>query len=253
MVEYAFIAVEGNHDQAFIGKILKVLGFKDFRETDGGVIQKLDPFWKKLVPSYPTKKGELYKRLPMPSILYTDSLSIAIYGGEGSNLKKNVDAILTNERKYQTDLSSFVVIADADDQNLNQVIQPYVECFQEYFENFPNEPGIVDNTSSTYTGIYVLPDNASRGTLDHLLCQCGEVAYSEYMKRGKAYLSNFTERELKWKDYQKALVATLVSVLKPGKTNTASINDNHWVSETTRKEVPELNKLINFLIDVLNI
>ncbi|PSO47722.1 MAG: hypothetical protein BRC33_11740 [Cyanobacteria bacterium SW_9_44_58] len=253
MVEYAFIAVEGNHDQAFIGKILKLLGFKDFRETDGGVIQQLDPFWKKLVPSYPTKKGELYKRLPMPCILYTDSLSIAIYGGEGSNFKKNVDAILTNESKYQTDLSSFVVIADADDQNLDKVIQPYVKCFQEYFKNFPNKAGTIDKSSSTYTGIYVLPDNASQGTLDHLLCQCGEVAYLGYMKRGKAYLANFTERELKWKDYQKALVATLVSVLKPGKTNTASINDNHWVSETTRKEVPELNKLINFLIDVLNI
>ena len=28
MVKYAIIALEGNHDQALVGKLLKVLGFK---------------------------------------------------------------------------------------------------------------------------------------------------------------------------------------------------------------------------------
>lgn len=258
MVEYAFIGVEGNHDQAFIGKVLKLLGLHDFREQQRGLRENLDPFWSKLVPSYPTKKGELYKRLPMPSILYNRNLSVAIYGGEGSNLKSKVDAILSNERTYQTDLSSFVIIADADKQGINEVIKPYVDCFRQYFPNFPEQAGEIKKRDPTYTGIYVLPNNSSQGTLDQLLCQCGEVAYSEFISRGKAYLETFTEderKEMKWKpfDYEKALIATVVSVLKPGKTNTASINDNKWVSNQTKEVVHDLKQLIEFLADALKI
>jgi len=197
MVEYAFIAVEGNHDQAFIGKILKLLGFKDFNETDGGLNQKLDLFWKKLVPSYPTNKGELYKRLPMPSILYTDTLSVAIYNGEGKKLRQTLEGILTNNPNYQTDLSSFIVIVDADNNEINDVINPYVDCFQSYFPNFPRQAGIVNQNSFPFTGIYVLPDNRSKGRLDHLLYLCGTIAYSEYVnicKSSKRLFSNFYSR-----------------------------------------------------------
>ncbi|MFP4694270.1 MAG: DUF3226 domain-containing protein [Halothece sp.] len=253
MVNYGLIGVEGNHDQAFIGKVLKLLGLKDFRETQGGLRQNLDPFWSKLVPSYPNHKGELYKRLPMPSILYNENFSVAIYSGEGSNLIRNLEAILMNEGKYQTDLSSFTIIADADTKSIDEVIQPYIDCFQKYFPNFPQKAGYVDESGSTATGIYVLPDNSSQGTLDRLLCQCGKVAYSEYMDRAEHYLESFTDITWKKFDYDKALVASIVSVLKPGKTNTASINDNHWVSHQTQEKVTELQQLIEFLSKILNI
>ncbi|MDR9402721.1 MAG: DUF3226 domain-containing protein [Halothece sp. Uz-M2-17] len=253
MVNYAFIGVEGNHDQAFVGKILKLLGLEDFREKKGGLRQNLDPFWSKLIPSYPTKKGELYKRLPMPSILYNKTLSVAIYGGEGSSLKKNVDAVLTNESKYQTDLSSFIIIADADDKPVNKIVTDYANYFQTYFPDFPNEAGVINQSGSTSTGIYVLPNNNSQGTLDKLLCQCGEVAYSEYMSRATDYLEKFTERKWKKFDYEKALIATIVSVLKPGKTNTVSINDNNWVSAVTQEQVHDLKVFIEFIAASLNI
>lgn len=253
MVNYGLIGVEGNHDQAFIGKVLKLLGLKDFREAQGGLRQNLDPFWSKLVPSYPNHKGELYKRLPMPSILYNEDLSVALYSGEGSNLMRNLEAILMNESKYQTDLSSFTIIADADTKSIDKVIKPYTDCFQEYFPNFPQEAGYVDESSSTATGIYVLPDNSSQGTLDRLLCQCGKVAYPQYMDRAENYLNKFTEIQWKKFDYDKALVASIVSVLKPGKTNTASINDNDWVSKKTQQQVTELQQLIQFFHKTLNV
>jgi len=43
-----------------------------------------------------------------------------------------------------------------------------------------------------------------------------------------------------------ALIASVASLLKPGKTNTASIADNLWVSEQTR-HVPKLAVLLGFL------
>jgi len=75
---YAIIGVEGPQDQAFVGKVLKLLGFKDFREACKGLEAQLDPFWRKFIPTYP--RGNLYQRLAMPSILFTDTISAAIAG-----------------------------------------------------------------------------------------------------------------------------------------------------------------------------
>lgn len=256
MVDHALIGVEGNHDQALIGRVLKkFLGFKLY----DGSKEDLDQFWEKLIPR-PTPKGKtkLYDRLNLPSIFSNDTLSVAIYMGEGNNLLSNLDDVLSNEDDYQDSLSSFVVIVDADNNPIDEVVKPYVDRFRLYFPNFPDKAGEINHSDSTSTGIYVLPNNTSQGTLDQLLCQCGEVAYSEFMSRGKVYLETFTadeRKKLKWKPftYEKALIATIVSVLKPGMTNTASISQNDWISEQTRERVDDLKQLVEFIVNVLKI
>ena len=265
-MKYAIIGVEGSHDQAFTGKVLKLLGFKAFAEELKGLKSDLDPFWRKFIPVYP-KQGNLYKRLDMPSILFNDNISVAIYAGEGSNLATNLDDILSTNPEYQTNLSAFGIVADCDKSTPDRIVEPYANKFRSYFANFPQCPGVVD-TNSPRTGIYVLPDNVSQGVLDTLLCSCGEIAYPAYMKRANSYLDSyldefsdldeFSSRErtsLKWKNFdrQKALVATVVSVLKPGKTNTTSIADNNWVSKETQQQVPALANFIEFLSQLLEV
>ncbi|MBD1811138.1 DUF3226 domain-containing protein [Microcoleus vaginatus DQ-U2] len=256
-MKYAIIGVEGPHDQAFTGKVLKLLGFKDFREELKGLKSDLDPFWRKFIPVYP-KKGNLYKRLDMPSILFNDTISVAIYAGEGSNLVTNLNDILSANPEYQTNLAAFGIVADCDKSNPAQVVVKYSNCFREYFPNFPTQAGVVDHINIPRTGIYVLPDNASQGVLDTLLCRCGEIAYPAYMEKASSYLNEFSEsdrKSLKWKNFdpEKALVATVVSVLKPGKTNTTSIADNNWVSEQTKQQVPALANFIKFLSQLLEV
>lgn len=255
-MKYAIIGVEGPHDQAFIGKVLKLLGFKDFREELKGLKSYLDPFWRKFIPVYP-KKGNLYKRLDMPSILFNDTISVAIYAGEGSNLVTNLDDILSANPEYQTNLSAFGIVADCDKSNPDRIVERYTNCFRNYFPDLPNQAGVV-NSNSPRTGIYVLPDNVSQGVLDSLLCSCGEIAYPAYMEKASSYLDGFSESEkksLKWKNFdrEKALVATVVSVLKPGKGNTPSIADNNWVSKETQQQVPALANFIEFLTQLLEV
>ncbi|WP_240041568.1 MULTISPECIES: DUF3226 domain-containing protein [Okeania] len=200
MVKYAILGVEGPQDQAIVGKLLKLLGLKKF----DGSVSNLDSFWKKFIPTYP-KKGNFYKRLDMPSILFNDSLSIAIYVGEGSNLVKNLDDILSNNSQYRNDIAAFGIVADADKKNPEDVVAEYYSDLCKYFPNFPNQPGFVD-INIPRTGIYVLPDNISHGVLDTLLCECGKVAYPEYMERAKSYLADFSEQEqksLKWKPFDR--------------------------------------------------
>lgn len=255
-MKYAIIGVEGPHDQAFTGKVLKLLGLKDFGEELKGLESQLDPFWRKFIPVYP-KKGNLYKRLDMPSLLFNDTISVAIYAGEGSNLVTNLDDILFANSEYQTNLAAFGIVADCDKSTPDRIAEPYAKKFRSYFPNFPDRPGVV-NTNSPRTGVYVLPDNASPGVLDTLLCECGLIAYPAYMEKASSYLNEFSEsdrKSLKWKNFdpEKALVATVVSVLKPGKTNTTSIADNNWVSEQTQQQVPALANFIEFLRQLLEL
>ncbi|MDD1429486.1 hypothetical protein MEO94_34735, partial [Dolichospermum sp. ST_sed9] len=227
---------EGNHDQAFISKILCILlGFSKF----DGKISELDPFWRKFIPNYP-KGGNLYVRLDMPAILDTETLSVALYAGEGSNFITNLNDKLS-DIDYST-LLAFAIVADADDDTPNKVAEKYHHGFQKYFPNFPITVNATGNviTGSPKLGIYILPDNSQQGVLDTLICDCGDLVYPEYMQRAREYVDRFSEEErkkkpLKWKpfDQEKAIIATVVSVLKPGKTNQTSISDNGWISSET--------------------
>jgi hypothetical protein len=106
---YALIGVEGNHDQAFLCRVLdKLLGFRKFngKESD------LDTFWRKFVPIYPPKGGRLYMRLDMPSVLQTEDVSVAIYAGEGSKLitKSLIHSLPTSPATLATPQSAAVIV-----------------------------------------------------------------------------------------------------------------------------------------------
>jgi len=247
---YALIGVEGNHDQAFLCRILhKCLGFKKFDNTQSD----LDTFWRKFVPIYPPKSGRLYMRLDMPSVLHTNSVSVAIYAGEGSTLIKNLSAKLSD-----IDLSkllAFGIVADSDKESPEKVAENYHAGFKEFFPDFPNKPGVLTEDSPRL-GLYVLPDNSNQGVLDTLLLNCGKSAYPEFMQRAESYIAQFSQEEIQgmgWKpfDREKAIIATVASVLKPGKTNTVSITDNNWVCSETVAAIPELNSITSFLNELL--
>ena len=256
--KYVLIGVEGPHDQAFVSRILcKLLGFYKF----DGTASKLDNFWRKakIPPIYP-KGGNLYKRLDMPEILYNDSFSIAIYVGEGSNLIPNLSEKLRN--MDYSDLFAFGIIADADKNTPTKVAEDYHNGFKEYFPNFPttvSQSGAVI-AGSPRLGIYILPDNSQQGVLDTLICDCGDLVYPEYMQRAREYINKFSEEEkkkkpLRWKpfDQEKAIIATVVSVLKPGKTNQTSISDNSWISSETETQIPAIQNLTKFFRNLLNL
>jgi hypothetical protein len=249
---YALIGVEGNHDQAFLGRILcKCLGFSRFDHTQSD----LDTFWRKFVPVYPPKSGRLYLRLDMPSVLQTEDVSVAIYAGEGSKLITNLSAKLSDIDPSA--LLAFGIVADSDKNRPERVAEIYHESFKEFFPDFPNKPGVVTETSPRL-GLYVLPDNSSQGVLDTLLCNCGKSAYPEFMQRAESYINQFSQEEIQeigWKpfDREKAIVATVASVLKPGKTNTVSITDNNWVCSETVAAVPALSNIVAFIKELLSI
>lgn len=253
--DYVLIGVEGHHDQAFIAKILKNI----FQLKECKYQQNLDSLWRKFIPTYPTKSGKLHLRLDMPSILYNEALSIAIYAGEGDNLIVNLQTKLS-DFDYSSSLKAFAIVADADNSTPSSVVQRYRDGLKDLFPGFPSETSrlgaIVDEKPRL--GIFILPDNSSNGVLDTMLCKCGDVAYPSLMSRAKEYISKFSADEvgqIGWKpfDRQKAIVAAVASILKPGGTNTATLSNNDWVCQDTYNQIEEIQAFCIFLENLLDL
>ncbi len=247
MSRYAIIAVEGPHDQAFVAKMLMGLGFKEF----SGKASDLDPFWDKFKPNYP-KNGLLYARMDMPSILSSGDLSVAIYAAEGSGLKEKFPATFANNPPYREAVAAFGIVADSDQAHAATVAADYAAAYHPHFPAFPVQPGVV-NPSKVRTGIFVLPDNSQQGVLESLVIPCGDLAYPKHMIAARDYLARFGPVETKhWKpfDHQKALVATVASVLRPGATNTVTIKRDEWLSSPASALV---QPFVTFLKELLSL
>src|SRR5947209_4698914 len=54
-------------------------------------------------------------------------------------------------------------------------------------------------------------------------------------------------------DFEKALVATIVSVVQPGIANTLSIRRDQWISTRTIDALPQVANLSKFLKDLLEL
>lgn len=254
-VKHGLLVVEGPTDQAVLRRILrKLLGFEEFT----GGLNELDTFWRdvaKVVPTYPPKKGPLGERLAMPAILTNERWSVAVYGGGGSRLVDQVNALIQNH-DLQDKLDAFAVIADADHAAPSKVGEHYRRAFEEHFPALPQTSGEVA-LGPPVTGIFVLPDNRQQGVVEHLVLECGEIAYADHLARARQYVNDFgpkDRRAAKWRpfDEEKAIVASVASLLKPGKTNAVSLGDNEWISEASR-ERPMLRGLLGFLAALFGI
>lgn len=246
-LSYALLLTEGPHDQAFVGKLLGLFGLKDF----GGKLAQLDPFWLPLIPTYP-RKGDLYARLNMPSIYISATHSVAVYHVEGKdNVLEQVSALIASSPGYLNRLAAWGLIVDADLKRPDDVARMYAARLRAFFPDLSGQPGAVD-PGPPRTGIYVLPDNISQGTLDCVLLDCAAVMYPRHKQAVEQFLIGLVADEgHPWQNHpfalEKSLVASIVSILRPGSSNTTSIALDSWVCEQSVLEVPSVAYLKEFL------
>lgn len=260
-LKYCILVAEGPHDQAAIGRFLKLFGLKDFAKEFGGDPASLDTFWQGFVPKTPPKK--LYARSSMPSIFTSQTHSVVIYQGEGSNLVRNLLAIIrtyvnkeNNRRPYIEDIHSLGLFVDADTNEPSDLAKKHADELREIFPMISEVPGAI-GLGTPRTGMYVLPDNKRQGTLDSILVDCATIVYSDHKAGAEKFLNGLNDKYKKhWSmpfGEQKALVAGMVSVLQPGMANTPSIAQDRWICEDTVNGIAELASLSQFIKDLLEL
>jgi len=247
--KYCLLATEGPHDQAAIARLLQLSGLKKFN----GVQKELDLFWEGFIPNYP-KGGNLYTRMDMPSILTSPTHSIAIYCGEGSKLVQNLIAIVTNHPRYAQEIHAFGLIVDTDNEPPQKVAKEKAEGLRGSFPTLSEIPGMV-TPGTPRTGIYVLPDNKRSGALDSILAECASVVYPDHKKGATQFINDLDGKHTKHLNLaakDKTVVACIVSILKPGSTNTSSIAKDDWICGQTidHKDVASFYLFLKDLLEL---
>jgi len=252
-VDYVILVTEGVDDQAIICNLLRFMGFETVR--DG--IQDLDPFWLPLLPVPKKSSFHAYKNLLYPYFFTSKEYSVAVYQGQGTRLRQNLQDILHVNASYVEDIVAFGVIIDADSNLAHDASQKYADALRAFFPSISMTPGMI-LPGPPRTGIYVWPDSQRPGTLETLLLEIAELAYPDHAAGAVQFIDNLESVHKKhWRgsSREKALIAGIVSILQPGKANHASFStlEDKWISQKTLTNVPGLTKLWVFIHELLGL
>jgi hypothetical protein len=232
-----YIAVEGQHDVAFIDRLLHSLGFVIIQQFNN-----LDSYWHKVVPRDFPHGGDLLRRVPVPQFFrFSDDVSVAVHYGAGDSAIST--AIKDTLTILPTPPSALGFILDADNVLLPAVRYERVRADLVGVAPFPIFAGSLAPGPPRCAG-YVLPDNVAAGTLEDLLLECADREYPHTLALAQGlvaaivpaqteYRPNELQDFLKPCGRKKATVACIATVLRPGKAVQVSIKDNRWVTPAT--------------------
>ena len=256
-VRYVYLVVEGPHDVEFVGRLLKPHGLERVR-----FFEKLAAYWHRLVPTNFPHKGDLLARVPVPIFFESAEVSLAVHAaGSDSQIPKTVGDTLQVILPAPPDAVGIILDADSKLMPAARFTKLHGELSQLALGlNLPAQSGAI-TSGAPRCGIFVLPDNLNPGTMEDLLLECAALNYPGLLTAAQALVAqvqptdpSFTEEDMK--DFlkpagrNKATVASIVGVLKPGKAVQTSIQDNRWL-EAQALSLPRILTVRQFLKDLL--
>ncbi|MDZ7854602.1 DUF3226 domain-containing protein [Sphaerotilus sp.] len=184
MRRFGYLVVEGPHDVEFCYRLLSHAKLERIQK-----LGKLDPFFKPLIPNSFPHDDDLQKRMPIPLFLQNDQFTIGLHSAIGeTNLVSTLEETLS-----VLPVASFCgvgMLLDAD--SAISPAQRYESLRQRVREKtrleLPDGAGQVRTSSSVRLGAFVLPDNASPGTLEDLLLESAATQYAKLLPLAQQYV-----------------------------------------------------------------
>lgn len=251
MRKYGYLVVEGPHDVAFCVRLLKTYGLEAIR-----LIDELDKTFKPIIPVNFPHKGDLLKRMPVPTFLQSQTHAIAIQSAVGDSAlisALELDLEIIDQRIF----SGIGFMLDADSAASAKVRRDDLrrEAKEKIKLEIPESPSAADEKKPR-TGIFVLPDNQSQGTLEDILIQSADIHYPEILAAANTYITTTFDGGLIPKSHRKdinkpagkkkATIGAMASLFKPGKAVQMSIQDQDWLTGDTLK-LPCVQAVLTFL------
>lgn len=262
MRKYGYLVVEGPHDVEFCYCLLsrgnRASGLKRVQN-----LADLDKELKVLVPGIFPHKGDLQKRVPVPLFLQSETHGIAIHSADGDS---NLVARLEETVAMLSDLpfTGLGIILDSDSRQTAE--QRYSQLCASVKNtstglSFPVSPGAVAS-GPPRCGAFVLPDNASQGTLENLLLESAAVQYPNLRPIAENYVDAAIKGNLIPKDHRrgickpagrnKAVIGAMATLFKPGKAIQTSIQDNAWL-RAEALSIPKIKAVQQFLAELFDL
>ena len=257
MSKYGYLVVEGPHDIAVVGRLLSPWKFQRVRYQ-----RDLDAFWHYLVPKKFPPDDDLLKRVPMPLFFRNSNHVIAVQsaGGDTALITALERALITAQPDQMRQLVGIGLIFDSDNQLPAERLVTLTKEAAQIGLTLPSRAGEI-LPGSPKTGVFVLPDNISPGTLEDILLECAAVAYPKLLAGAQAFIATVNPTDYPRRDRRdfqkpagrkKALVGSIGSVLRPGKAIQVSIQDNGWLRGAAL-DLPHVKAIQDFLAELLEL
>ncbi|MGP0067126.1 MAG: DUF3226 domain-containing protein [Isosphaeraceae bacterium] len=253
MPKYGVLVVEGPHDVELVYRLLSPFGMERVR-----LESKLDPFLNPLIPRKYPPDGDLQKRPPMPLFLQSQSHAVAIRSAEGdSRLIESVER--TAASIDFNSLTGVGVILDSDSKSPTNRYGAIRDGLRANNFPFPDDAGSLSTTAPRF-GAFVLPDNQAQGTLEDILLECGGLVYAGLLATATTHVDAASQDQSllgeESKDLgtptskrKKAIIGSIASILRPGKTVQVSIQDNRWLKDAALA-IPRVQAVQDFLVNL---
>jgi hypothetical protein len=253
---YSTMVVEGPHDAAFIGVLLRERGLRKIE-----FLAEVDTYWDKLIPkTFPSSpKGRLGHVVGYPDIYETTkdgskhSVAILVAGGD-TRLVSELQTAL--EILDISQLNAAAIVIDADDvgveNRVNQLLKELAKVNSKKEDKgtpgfpltLPAAPGIAGGKPRI--GIHVLPDNVNTGALETVLLECAKASYTLYREPAIDFVKSMEESSASEtdelahlrnrSDWQKAAVGIIGNLHFPGSALSVAVERGSWLQRTNGTE-----------------
>jgi hypothetical protein len=153
-MKYGYLVVEGPHDVECVGRLLKLKNIKRVR-----LLEKLSPYWRRLIPRQFPIKGDLLKRVPIPTFFQNEEYSIAVHNVGGyTKIPSTLNDTVKNIDDFYTEIAGIGIIADADyhDNGAYHRFRELKDALDDSAE-WPEKAGKVTN-GNPKRGIFIFPN-----------------------------------------------------------------------------------------------
>lgn len=232
----AYIVVEGPHDIEVVARLLPSLG--RVRK-----LSELPAAWQVLVPRKYPYDDDLLKRVPVPTFFASADGVLAVHaaGGRARLVATLAESLALLAPGF---LDGIGIIVDADG-DAPKALQEVSEAWSKEILRVPTPSiGGVVSPGPPAHGIFALPNNVDAGAAENVLLESGATSYPISLTAARSYVRSIvangelTQSELRdvGKPFgeDKATLAALVAVLRPGKALQVSIQDNRWLDAAGR-------------------
>ncbi len=254
------IFVEGNHDTAYLSKVLNLLGFDNIKNYS-----ELNKVMINYIPrKFPFEIDSLNIFNNVPCFFKRDNVQIAIINANGeTNILTKIDDVLSAKLEILEKINHIIIFADGDLLNKEQKISNILTVKYNDFEFIKEQnilksnPFIDINEGEIPISFYIFPNNESSGRLEDIILSGIKITDLELHDLAVNMLDkvNLSYKE-KWNQnskYEKALIGIVGNVLLPSYSSSVSISSKktNWISHETKEKVKEIDSVYNFLNEII--
>lgn len=256
MKERIYVAAEGVHDVAVVGTLLRLGGWK--RLTKRTQL----PCWRELLPtSWPQDENIARLSVQAPHYYQHGEKLLAIVAAGGiSVIAPKLTTHLTVIASVDDPEVPTAVGVLLDQDTTNSPAARFDKLVGLLPPSLPKPSGVGLVEGAPRVGVYVLPGLAEQGTLEDVLLECAATSYPALGCRAVRYVDGVDQQltEFRGRDLDdlrspagrnKAVIAAIAAVLRPGKSLSVSLEDNHWLEGIGAS--PRLDALRKFLAELL--